>query len=223
MHGEEAQLEILLTNDSHASVQIRNVTWTSNPIVDSDICVLKTPNNLDVPVRGTEKITILLTGGDRHISKNKAASLDSRMPARHTRHRSVDDQFNSINLNEQHSDKLSLETLYEFEFKVSYSSDDKCDHFREFVKKLKVYMSPSAMVTRWDVIPSETLNKSYLVLDIENFTESELEICYDSVKKLIIMEPSDGCRIPLSIERFEIPTGHDDRIGACMNYLKEKR
>ena len=86
---------------------------------------------------------------------------------------------------------------------VSYSSADGSDHYRELVKKVKLALAPSAYVTQWDVMPSETLNKSYLVLDIENRTENEMEITYDPAKSLSI-EPGDECRIPLPVNCFEI-------------------
>ena len=91
---------------------------------------------------------------------------------------------------------------------VSYSSASESDHHRELVKKVKVVLAPSAYVTQWDVMPSETLNKSYLVLDIENRTEYEMEITYDPAKSLSI-EPGDACRIPLPVNCFEITGIHD--------------
>ena len=72
-------------------------------------------------------------------------------------------------------------------------------------------------MTRWDVMPSETYNRSYLVLDIENRTENEMEIAYGGdtadetsidkeaqQAKCLAMEPGDQCRIPLSINCFII-------------------
>ena len=216
MHGEEVQLEILLTNASQSEIQVRNISWTSSPSITNDICKLDIPRHLSLPVRGTDKVGVVVTGKDMAMSKDKSGSLDSRKVSR------LDEQFNSINLNDKACDEPVDETVYEFEFKISYSSSDKCDYYRELVKVLKVFMSPSAVVTWWDVLPSETLNKNYLVLDIENCTSTEVEICYDPGKSLV-MEPSDNCRIPLPIERFKIPThgDHVERVEACMQHLKQ--
>ena len=222
LHGERVRCQLLLTNVSNSAVQIKDISWSSTPPLDPKMCLLSNASNSNqIDEKQTLNVGVCFTGSPGRVPSegSKSSSLDNRKT--HIRNRSSDfDQFNSINLN----DKVCSfpENIYELELKVSYSSSkSKGDHYRELVKKVKLYVSPSAFVTKWDVLPSETLNKNYIVLDIENQTESELEITYDPAKSLAI-EPGDECRIPLPVSCFEIKgIEMESRRDVCRQFLRE--
>lgn len=65
---------------------------------------------------------------------------------------------------------------------------------------LSVEMLPSVQITNWDVLPAETNSQFYLVLDIANITNHELELQYTS-SKCILIEGHESCRIPVPINR----------------------
>ena len=92
----------------------------------------------------------------------------------------------------------------ELQFKITYSvgRDNSAHnyHYREVTKPLSMTIMPSAIVTKWDVLPSESSDKNFLVLDITNCSQNEMDLIYAESKTLVI-EPSDVCRIPLPIDR----------------------
>ncbi|XP_046452687.1 protein brunelleschi-like isoform X2 [Daphnia pulex] len=65
---------------------------------------------------------------------------------------------------------------------------------------LTVEILPSVIITKWDVLPAETPSHCYLVLDILNATQHEMELQYSSCKHIAI-EALDTCRIPVPVER----------------------
>lgn len=65
---------------------------------------------------------------------------------------------------------------------------------------LTVEILPSVIITKWDVLPAETPSHCYLVLDILNATQHEMELQYSSCKHIAI-EAQDTCRIPVPVER----------------------
>ena len=92
----------------------------------------------------------------------------------------------------------------EFQFKITFSADGAMSnenyYYREVVKPFNVTILPSALVTKWDVVPSESSDKNFLVLDITNCSQNEMDLMYADSKKLVI-ETCDVCRIPLPIDR----------------------
>lgn len=59
---------------------------------------------------------------------------------------------------------------------------------------------PSVLVTSWDVLPAETSSQFYLVLDVSNKTQGELELHYAD-GKVMLFEGSEECRIAVPVER----------------------
>lgn len=71
---------------------------------------------------------------------------------------------------------------------------------RIYCVALVVEVSPSLIIAKWDVLPGESPNMCYLVLDILNATDHEMEVQY-TVNKRILIEARDTCRIPVPVER----------------------
>ncbi len=105
------------------------------------------------------------------------------------------------------------------------------DHFclcsgyrRELLRQLKVDICPSALVTKWDILPSEIQHENYLVLDISNQSIHEMEIEYGPLKKIISIEPQDECRIPVPVSKFALNSNENnikDRQSASLRHLEE--
>lgn len=65
---------------------------------------------------------------------------------------------------------------------------------------IAIEMLPSVQITSWDVLPAETPSQFYLVLDITNMTNQEMELHYTQ-SKCIYMEGRESCRIPVPVDR----------------------
>lgn len=65
---------------------------------------------------------------------------------------------------------------------------------------ITVEMLPSVQITNWDVLPAETPSQFYLVLDLTNMTNHEMELYYTETK-CIYMEGKEPCRIPVPVDR----------------------
>ena len=111
-------------------------------------------------------------------------------------------------------------------FKVIYSGGAASEkgYQRELTKTLTVEIVPSAVVTKWDVIPADKVNENYLVLDIANMSEHELDLKYCTTKSLTI-EQGDVCRIPIPVTKFDVGTSTGALIGVrqkiCSEYLEK--
>ena len=89
---------------------------------------------------------------------------------------------------------------------------------------LVIEIVPSAVVTKWDVLPADKVNENYLVLDIANVSDYELDLRYAPTKVLTI-EQGDVCRIPLPVTKFEVGTATGAPLNArqkfCSEYLEK--
>ncbi|KAL6435603.1 hypothetical protein ACFW04_005506 [Cataglyphis niger] len=63
-----------------------------------------------------------------------------------------------------------------------------------------IEMLASVQITNWDVLPAETPLQFYLVLDVTNMTNHEMELHYTQ-NKCIYMEGKEPCRIPVPVDR----------------------
>ncbi|XP_014668848.1 PREDICTED: trafficking protein particle complex subunit 9-like isoform X2 [Priapulus caudatus] len=73
-------------------------------------------------------------------------------------------------------------------------------YYRECSVSLHVEVLPSLLFTKWDVLPAEIPCMCYLVFDILNTTDHEMEIYY-SDSKCVIIEADETSRIPYQVER----------------------
>ncbi|XP_075217129.1 trafficking protein particle complex subunit brun isoform X2 [Lycorma delicatula] len=101
--------------------------------------------------------------------------------------------------------KLSVENsskTIDCQLKVRYSGDPGLSggYCRVSSIVLHIDIIPSILVTNWDVLPADTSSQFYLVLDIANMTNQELELKYTSTKSILI-EENESCRVPIPVER----------------------
>lgn len=101
--------------------------------------------------------------------------------------------------------------------KVRYSGGPGmvAGYCRAFSILVTVDVQPSVYITKWDVLPAETPSSCYLVLDVLNATDHELELEYTEGKRLL-MEGAETCRVPVPVERCPLrpeqpPSPADER------------
>ncbi|XP_076645685.1 trafficking protein particle complex subunit brun isoform X2 [Halictus rubicundus] len=97
---------------------------------------------------------------------------------------------------------LHASNIIEGQLKIKYSggaglSAGYCRTSSVFVT---IEMLPSVQITNWDVLPAETPSQFYLVLDLTNMTNHEMELHYTQTK-CIYMEGKEPCRIPVPVDR----------------------
>jgi hypothetical protein len=94
---------------------------------------------------------------------------------------------------------------------------------RKHTVKIDVKVLPSLVITRWDVLPAETPDHCYLVFDVLNSTEFEMELEY-SEQKSIIIEAGETCRIPVPVVRCMLPQSgfKVDLNQICRQHLKSQ-
>ncbi|CAH1163945.1 unnamed protein product [Phaedon cochleariae] len=93
-------------------------------------------------------------------------------------------------------------SVVEGQLKLRYSGADgiAADYCRSCSVFFMLEMLPSLHVTNWDVLPAEVNSQFYLVLDIANLTNQEMELQYTPSKTMLI-EGQESCRVPIPVDR----------------------
>lgn len=86
--------------------------------------------------------------------------------------------------------------------KVRYSGGPglKAGYCRQCLVAFSLEIVPSVIIVKWDVLPAESAAQCYLVLDILNATDHEMEMQY-APQKQILIEARNTCRIPVPVQR----------------------
>ena len=85
--------------------------------------------------------------------------------------------------------------------KVQYSGVEEDQNWcRKVVQHLSVVQLASLVVSRWDVLPGDTQHNCFLVLDLVNKTNMEMELTYTE-KKTLLIEAGDMCRVPVPVTK----------------------
>ncbi|XP_037775449.1 protein brunelleschi-like [Penaeus monodon] len=100
--------------------------------------------------------------------------------------------------------------------KYSGGSGLLADYCRSTQVTVTVDVTPSLLVTRWDVLPAELPHQCYVVLDLLNCATHEMDLHYTPTKHILI-EAGDSCRVPIPIDRCPLATltqnGSDNESG----------
>ncbi|KYN45017.1 Trafficking protein particle complex subunit 9 [Trachymyrmex septentrionalis] len=151
------------------------------------------------------------------LSHSGYSSLPSRLssPSHHTKRQSeLTSSFRSgISSHSGHSSlastrlsklavPLHASNIIEGQLRIKYSGgagliNGYCRVSSVFIT---IEMLPSVQITNWDVLPAETPVQFYLVLDVSNMTNHEMELHYTQ-NKCIYMEGKEPCRIPVPVDR----------------------
>ncbi|KZC10481.1 Protein brunelleschi [Dufourea novaeangliae] len=97
---------------------------------------------------------------------------------------------------------LHASNVVEGQLKIKYSGGAglAAGYCRTSSVFVTIEMLPSVQITNWDVLPAETPSQFYLVLDLTNMTNHEMELHYTQTK-CIYMEGKESCRIPVPVDR----------------------
>ncbi|XP_073992373.1 trafficking protein particle complex subunit brun isoform X2 [Rhodnius prolixus] len=108
---------------------------------------------------------------------------------------SLNSQFNRLNVDN------SIKGA-ECRIKVKYSGKPGIDagYCRVASLSLHVDIINSILISNWDVLPAETSSHFYMVLDVMNMTNQEVEVKYTENKSILI-EEGESCRVPIPVER----------------------
>ncbi|XP_015605441.1 protein brunelleschi [Cephus cinctus] len=151
------------------------------------------------------------------MSHSGPSSLPSRLssPSHHTKRQSeLTSSFRSgLSSHSGHSSlastrlsklavPLHASNIIEGQLKIKYSGDAglAAGYCRISSVFVTIEMLPSVQITSWDVLPAETPAQFYLVLDVTNMTNHEMELHYTQTK-CIYMEGREPCRIPVPVDR----------------------
>ncbi|XP_026321258.1 protein brunelleschi [Hyposmocoma kahamanoa] len=73
-------------------------------------------------------------------------------------------------------------------------------HCRQSTLQINLELLPNVSITHWDVLPAEIPTQLYLVLDVTNLTNEEMDFEYASGKHILI-ESKESCRVPVPLDR----------------------
>ena len=109
--------------------------------------------------------------------------------------------------------------------KVQYSGvGEDLTWCRKVSQQVSLVQMPSLVVSRWDVLPGDTQHNCFLVLDLVNKTNMEMELTYTERKTLLI-EAGDMCRVPVPVNKCSFSESLDwvggqgvaDYLAECVN------
>ncbi|XP_058810666.1 protein brunelleschi isoform X1 [Phymastichus coffea] len=174
------------------------------------------------------------------MSHSGPSSLPSRLssPSHYTkRHTELTSSFrsgtSSNSSNSMSSARLSklamplhASNIVEGQLKIKYSGSAglTAGYCRVSSVFITIEMLPSVQITSWDVLPAETPTQFYLVLDVTNMTNHEMELHYTQ-SKCIYMEGRESCRIPIPVDRCPLnkltngPGNNDDLQKICADHI----
>ncbi|XP_045585316.1 protein brunelleschi isoform X2 [Procambarus clarkii] len=89
--------------------------------------------------------------------------------------------------------------------KYSGGSGMSAEYCRSTQLVINVEVTPSLLVTRWDVLPAELPHQCYVVLDLLNCASNEMDLHYTPTKHILI-EAGDSCRVPVPVDRCPLAT-----------------
>uniref|UniRef100_A0A0C9R0S0 Bru_0 protein n=1 Tax=Fopius arisanus TaxID=64838 RepID=A0A0C9R0S0_9HYME len=172
--------------------------------------------NFVVPKQTSNSFGRSPLGGSLGNSGSKSLPSRLRTPSHHTKRQSgltssmrsalTSHSSNSSNSGNSKLSKLATpvvaSNVTEGQLKIKYSgakglATGFCRVSSVFIT---IEMLPSVQITSWDVLPAETPSQFYLVLDVTNMTNHEMELHYTQ-SKCIYMEGRESCRIPVPANR----------------------
>ncbi|XP_034950391.1 protein brunelleschi [Chelonus insularis] len=97
---------------------------------------------------------------------------------------------------------VATSSIIEGQLHIKYSGDAGlvAGYCRISSVFITIEILPSVKFTSWDVLPAEIPSQLYLVLDVTNMTNEEMELYYTQ-NKCIFMGGKETCRIPVPVDR----------------------
>ena len=227
--GESAVYECAITNVSNIKADHITVSLNSNPYDMKDMAVLEEAFE-NVELLPGESLTVKMhLKALKLLLNNTFALTDDDGPSSISSGMSRQEPSRWSGMSGTDSSRgnsVKRPSFVTVDLKISYTGGEGGaeGYCRELVRSVKIDISPSALVSKWDVLPAETLNENYLVLDISNQSIHEMELEYGPQKKKLLMEPTDECRIPVPIKKFPQSRFQDNfkvRQASCLQHLEK--
>ena len=231
--GESAIYECTLTNVSNIKADHINVCLGTNPSDMKDIATLDNSfENLELLPGESTSVKVHLKALKLLLNNTFAITDDidtgpSSISSSGMMSRQEPSRWSGMSgADSSRGNSVKRPSFVTVDLKISYSGGDGGvkNYIRELVSSVRIDICPSALVSKWDVLPAEILNENYLVLDISNQSIHEMEIEYGPQKKKLLMEPTDECRIPVPIKKFpqdKFQESFKVRQKACLDYLEK--
>ncbi|KAF6213902.1 hypothetical protein GE061_011627 [Apolygus lucorum] len=223
--GESAECQLVLENFNKGEVELIEISSDCDPsMLSYDLSNLQS----QLPMKEGAKITIPLTvfASGNFVNSyptdtasvksslisgtNSFPSLTSLKPGQYDTLTTPTPSFRSgpSSLNSLTSQLTQLKLdhaskgLVECRLKVKYSGKPGIDsgYCRIATVVLNVDVSNSILISNWDVMPAETSSQFYMVLDVMNMTDQEIEVKYTASKSILI-EEGEPCRVPIPVDR----------------------
>lgn len=140
------------------------------------------------------------------LTSSMRAALNSTISSNQNQSNHSSGRNNNNNRNHLKPPKLSTpitaSNIIEGQLNIKYSGGSglTAGYCRISSVSITIEMLPSVQITSWDVLPAETPSQFYLVLDVTNMTNQEMELHYTQ-SKCIYMEGRESCRIPVPVNR----------------------
>ena len=230
--GETEVFECTVTNISNIKADNVKISLNTTPYYFKEISELIDNNfesNSDLDPGESKKFELKIQASKLLVNNSVVLTdVDSEGPSSIPLTRLESSRWSGRSTGEPNSASSSSKrpAFVTLDLKISYSGGDggQKGYCRELGKTLKVDICPSALVSKWDILPSEVVHENYLVLDISNQSIHEMEIEYGPQKKLISIEPLDDCRIPVSVAKFPLKSEDSSlngRLKACLKHLED--
>jgi hypothetical protein len=204
-HGESAEVRLALLNASSLAVECFEASLQGAPI--------RHRNNVSLDADAAQRIE----PGEKAVvavTVNGPPTKCCRLVADDVA--AQDEQEQRI-LQELRCEDFTMRTVA----KYSGSTDSSKGYSRRVSQALAVTVRPSVTVTQWDVLPGETANECYVILDVLSaFEASECEILYAEGKK-VALDAGSRCRIPLPVAKVSCESATQSPARFLATYLDE--
>ncbi|KAL1123080.1 hypothetical protein AAG570_002168 [Ranatra chinensis] len=238
--GESVDCELVVENVGMIDVEVMEVnvdTMVDSGVVECDVTdlesrlPLKVGSSLTLPLKVFAVATFVNTfppdGGSIRSSlfsgPSSYPSLTNFKPGVYD-HLSPSSSFrsgpSSLNSLTSQFNRLNIDNTIkgiESRVKVRYSGKPGIEsgYCRTAVVTINVDITNSILISNWDVLPSEICTQFYMVLDVVNMTNQEVEVKY-TANKSILIEENETCRVPVPVDRCPL-----SKIASCEESIKE--
>ncbi|XP_029835060.2 protein brunelleschi isoform X1 [Ixodes scapularis] len=233
--GESHECLFTLTNTGKEPIESLETTLQTKLDKESEQAMFawgaeELTSQLPIPAGGSASFTLHVTGrghflaptaGKNHLAPGVPNSRQgSASPLGTPKRRSASSRSQPPPLD--HHDPCPTKTVEAvLQFQYSGGPGLRARYCRQHSVALTVEVQPSLLISQWDVLPAQVASECYLVLDVSNGTEQEMELLYPHERRML-MEAHDSCRIPVTVRRCSPPTAeeHDRGGGAPLGALE---
>lgn len=199
-HGESKHFVISLQNASTLPVEQLSTSLRSKPLKYAKCVSMEALADSKIRPGDKKELKVMVSGPSTQCLFQDVAEEEEA------------DEPISLRASTAAGDKFHLEVV------VKYSSDFETSqgYSRQLVQKCRVSLQESLITSWWDILPGETADECYMVLDVKNLAENEAEVHFGANKKIVI-DCLGTCRIPVPVEK--VSSFHSPNLSRTMIYL----